>query len=150
MVNKTALGVLAVLAIGQAQAFPQAVKYGVGIVLFEPSGLSAKAWLGRSGAVAAAIGWSVEEGHYLQLQADYLFFDQRLARDRNLSLHLYLGAGGQFIFRDEDGAWLRFPLGLDFLLQKSPLDFFFELAPSFNFSNLRISGAVGFRYIFVR
>jgi hypothetical protein len=73
-----------------------------------------------------------------------------LAADRNLDLDFYLGLGGKIIFRDEDVAWLRVPLGVDFLLRKSPLNFFFELVPSFNFSKLKLFGAIGFRYVFQR
>ncbi|HUU38173.1 MAG TPA: hypothetical protein VMW46_08215 [Candidatus Desulfaltia sp.] len=35
-----------------------------------------------------------------------------------------------------------------FLLKRSPLNFFFEVVPSFNFSKLRLFGTIGFRYVF--
>jgi hypothetical protein len=56
----------------------------------------------------------------------------------------------KIVFRDFDNAWFRVPLGVDFLLRKSPLNLFFELVPSFNFSDLKLFGAIGFRTIFER
>jgi hypothetical protein len=128
----------------------QPVKAGVGLILFEPSGLTGKAWLGRSTALAGGIGWSGEKDHYLHLHVDFLFLRYRLAVDTNLDLDFYLGAGGKIIFRDFDNAWVRVPLGIDFLLRKSPFNFFFEVVPSFNFSDVKLFGAIGFRYIFQR
>lgn len=134
------------LSVGSAA---DSTKLGAGLVLFDPSGLSLKAWWNRS-ALAGGIGWSAEESHYLHLHADFLFYRHRLVADRNLDLDFYLGAGGKIIFRDTDNAWFRVPLGVDFLLRKSPLNFFFEVVPSFNFSELKLFGAIGFRYIFER
>jgi len=45
-------------------------------------------------------------------------------------------------------AWFRVPLGLDVRLKKAPLNFFFELAPAFNFGTIRLFGAFGVRYLF--
>lgn len=139
--------VLFLLSFGAGLTAP-ARQFGIGLVLFEPSGLTGKVWLGRGAAFNGAIGWSAEENHYLHIQADFLFLDQRVAGDRNLDLDFYLGAGGKIIFRDFEGAWFRLPLGLDFQLKRTPLNFFFEVAPTFNFKSLKLFGALGFRYIF--
>jgi hypothetical protein len=144
------ISILAACFLLSAASAAQPGRAGVGLVLFEPSGLTAKAWLSRSVALSGAIGWSAEENHYLHLHVDFLFYRLRLAADRNLDLDFYLGAGGKIVFRDSDNAWLRVPLGVDFLLRKSPLNFFFEVVPSFNFSDLKLFGAIGFRYIFER
>jgi len=128
------------------QAQPK--QFGLGLVLIDPSGLTGKAWLGRGNAVSGAVGWSEEHDHYLHIQAEYLFYDRRVAGDRNLDLDAYVGIGGKIIFRDYDAAWFRLPLGLDIRLKKAPFNFFFEVAPVFNFETVRMSGAVGLRYIF--
>ena len=150
LIKRAVIGCLAACLLVASASAAQSGKVGVGLVLFEPSGLTAKVWLGRSTALAGGIGWSAEENHYLHLHADFLFYRHRLAGDRNLDLDFYLGAGGKIVFRDSDNAWFRFPLGVDFLLRKSPLNFFFEVVPSFNFSDLKLFGAIGFRYIFER
>jgi hypothetical protein len=148
MAKKAILRVLTAFFILAGPALAQANRFGIGLCLFEPSGLSAKAWLSRQTALDAGIGWSAEENHYLHIHADFVFYNIRLAGDNNLDLAFYLGAGGKIIFRDYDRAWFRFPLGLDFMLKKAPLNFFFEVIPSFNFSKLKLFGAVGFRYLF--
>jgi len=142
------LGLCAVLFFLSVASSSPPGQFGVGLMLFEPSGLSAKAWMSGSTAVAGGLGWSAEADHYLHLHADFLFTNIRLASDRNLSLDFSLGAGGKLVFRDFDRAWFRVPLGLDFLLKRSPLNFFFEVVPTFNFSELKLFGAIGFRYIF--
>jgi hypothetical protein len=144
------IGILAVCLLLSAASAAQPARAGVGLILFEPSGLTGKAWLSRSAALAGGIGWSAEKDHYLHLHVDFLFFRHRLAADSNLDLDFYLGAGGKIVFRDSDNAWLRVPLGIDFLLLKSPFNFFFEVVPSFNFSDLKLFGAIGFRYVFQR
>ena len=142
--------ILSVCFLSSATSAAQPGNAGVGLILFEPSGLTGKLWLNRSAAVAGGIGWSAEKDHYLHIHADFLFLRYSLTSDANLDLDFTLGAGGKIIFRDYDSAWFRVPLGIDFLLRKSPLNFFFEVVPSFNFSDIKVFGAVGFRYIFQR
>jgi hypothetical protein len=148
MSKKFLLGMSAFLFLFSAASPSPPGKFAVGLILFEPSGLSAKAWMSGSAAVAGGLGWSAEANHYLHLHADFLFTNIALASDRNLELNFTLGAGGKLVFRDYDNAWLRIPLGLDFLLRRSPLNFFFEVVPTFNFSELKLFGAIGFRYVF--
>jgi hypothetical protein len=150
MLRRALIIFLGACALSCALSAAQPAKAGVGLILFEPSGLTGKYWLSRSSALAGGIGWSAEKDHYLHIHADFIFLRYGLASDANLNLDFYLGAGGKIIFRDYDSAWFRVPLGVDFLLRKSPLNFFFEVVPSFNFSDLKVFGAVGFRYIFQR
>ncbi len=148
MTKKWLLGTAALFILAAAASPAPSGQFGAGLILIDPSGLSAKAWLRGSTAVAAGIGWSSESGHYLHIHADLLFMAVRIASDRNLNLDFYLGAGGKVIFRDYDSAWFRVPLGVDFTLRRSPLNFFFEVVPTFNFSTLKLFGAIGFRYTF--
>jgi hypothetical protein len=148
MGKKFLLGMSAVLFIISAASPSPPSRLGVGLILFEPSGLSAKMWMRGSAAIAGGLGWSAEADHYFHLHADFLLTNIRLASDRNLELNFTLGAGGKLVFRDYESAWFRIPLGLDFLLRRSPLNFFFEVVPTFNFSRLKLFGAVGFRYVF--
>lgn len=123
MLSRVMIGILVAFFLLSEASAAQLARAGVGLILFEPSGLTGKAWLSRSAA---------------------------LAGDSNLDLDFYLGAGGKIVFRDYDNAWLRLPLGIDFLLRMSPLNFFFELVPTFDFSDLKLFGAIGFRYVFQR
>ena len=149
MRKRATVGLLVVgFLLSGASAARPAGRAGIGLILFEPSGLTGKMWLRESAALAGGLGWSAEKDHYLHLHLDFLFWRHRLAADRNLDLDFYIGAGGKVIFRDFDNAWLRLPLGLDIPLRRSPFNFFFEIVPSFNFSDFKLFGAIGFRYIF--
>ncbi len=133
-----------------AAAFGQTKDYGLGLVINEPTGLTGKVWLSRRAALDAAIGWSAKRGHFLHIHADYLFYRYSFHSDNRVDFSLYIGAGGKIIFQDHDNAWLRFPLGVDFLAKTCPLNIFFEVIPTFNFSRLDLLGAIGIRYIFRR
>jgi len=128
----------------------QTTKYGLGLIIFDPSGMTAKAWLKKGGAIDGALGWSSMGSHQLQIQADYLFYGARIAGDQDVQFSFYLGVGGKIIFQDQDNAWFRVPLGLDLFIKKTPLNIFMEIVPSFNFHELDLSGAIGIRYLFTR
>lgn len=130
--------------------FGQTTKFGLGLVLFDPSGLTAKVWLKKAGAIDGAIGWSGMEPHNLQIQADYFFFNPRIASDQNVQFSFYLGAGGKIIFQDNNNAWFRIPLGIEVVLKKTPLNIFFEIVPYFDFDEIDVTGAIGIRYIFTQ
>jgi len=134
--------------LGCAHSSGQTGRYGLGLVVFEPTGLSGKAWLNRSKALDAAIGWSSLPGRHLHLHADYLFYYYPFHSDSRVDFSFYLGAGGKMIFQKHNHAWFRVPLGIDFLSKKSPLNIFFEVVPSFNFTELDFLGAIGVRYTF--
>lgn len=150
MIKRTVIMLFALCYLLSAVSSAQPRKAGIGLILFEPSGLTGKVWLNRSSSLAGGIGWSAEKDHYLHLHVDFLFLRYGLAADKNLDLDFYFGLGGKVIFRDEDNAWFRVPLGVDFLLRKSPFNLFFEVVPSFNFADVKLFGAIGFRYIFQR
>lgn len=97
-----------------------------------------------------SIGWSQMEGHFLQVQADYLFYSARIALDQNVQFSFDVGAGGKIIVQDNNSAWFRILLGIDLFLKKTPLNIFFEIAPSFAFDEINLCGAIGIRYIFTR
>ncbi|MBM3284563.1 MAG: hypothetical protein FJY81_01685 [Candidatus Aminicenantes bacterium] len=145
---KRIFGLFLAACLGCANASGQTNRYGLGIVVFEPTGLTGKVWLNKSSALDAAIGWSTLPGHHLHLHADYLFYEYRFHSDSQVDFSFYLGAGGKVIFQEHDNAWFRVPLGIDFLSKKSPLNIFFEVVPSFNFSELDLVGAIGVRYTF--
>lgn len=148
MIKRLSIIAVAVLFCLSGASFGQTPKYGLGLILFDPSGLTAKAWLKNSGALDGAIGWSALEGQQLHIHADYFFYGARIASDQNAEFSFYLGVGGKIIFRDHDNAWFRVPLGIDFFSKKSPLNIFLEVVPSFNFSQLELCGAIGIRYTF--
>ncbi len=150
MATKVLIYLLLAIACFTAPAFGQPKEYGLGLVVIEPTGLTGKAWLSRRAALDAAIGWSAKRGHFLHIHVDYLFYRYSFHSDTRVDFSLYIGAGGKIIFQDDENAWLRFPLGVDFLAKTFPLNMFFEVVPTFNFSRLDLLGAIGIRYTFRR
>lgn len=129
-------------AAGPAQAARPAMpsSWALGFTLGDPTGLSAKHWLGGPDAIDFGLGF----GPGVRVQADYLFGLARLARERSLYLDLYLGAGGVIgtgdgycvwrrghHFCGDDGGFfgVRVPFGIDFILRQAPLELGLEIAP---------------------
>ena len=119
---------------------------GLGFMVGEPTGLSAVSWLGRGNAVDLVAAWAFGGGGSFYLHVDYQYhsFVER-------PLTLFAGLGG-FLRLDADPVvGFRVPLGLTFLLQEPPLDFFVEVAPGMAIlpgTGFSIQGGVGARYYF--
>jgi hypothetical protein len=107
--------------------------FGIGIVLGEPTGISAKLYLTDDTAIQAAIGINFI-GSGVQGNAEYLLHPWVL-QDRDLfSLPVYVGPGLRFIQYGGRGAeshsaiGLRAVIGMQFDFKEQPLDAFVEVA----------------------
>ena len=119
---------------------------GVGVMLGEPTGLSAIMWLGGGNAIDVVAAWAFLGGGSLYLHADYQF---HAAIDRPLTYYAGLGGFVQFAEDPEFGA--RLPLGITYLFQQAPLDIFVEIAPGMALmpaTRFRLNGGIGFRFYF--
>ncbi len=128
-------------------------RYGLGFIFVDPTGLSGKAWVSSQQAMAAACGWANQKNNPLLLQVDYLPLSYLALSDNNLRVIFYAGVGGQLKFRANAEGGFRFPLGVDFISRRTPLNFFFELVPVIEFSpeaKFVLRGALGLRYLFDR
>lgn len=120
-------------------------RFGFGFILGEPTGLSWKYRMDRANALDGAIGFSPYDR--FRVHVDYLW-NARPFSDPNFSLHYGLGAafgfgrteyvarkGKDYFIRSQDlGFGLRAPFGIDYLIPRSPVELFFELAPIFIFA----------------
>lgn len=119
---------------------------GVGVILGQPTGLSAIMWLGGGNAIGAVAAWSFLGDGALYLHADYQF---HAAADRPLTF--YSGLGGFVQFADDPEIGFRVPLGISYLFQQAPFDLFAELAPGMALipeTRFRLNGGIGFRFYF--
>ncbi len=139
-------------------------KFGLGVIIGEPTGFSAKLWTSSVNAFDFGLGWSVGSdriGNYdgtynggsrVHFHMDYLWhsFDAIRSTER---FPLYYGVGG----RINTGAGyhssvaIRGVIGIAWLPRKTPLDVFFELAPSLQLTSstgLAIDAGLGARYFF--
>jgi hypothetical protein len=115
---------------------------GYGIMLGNPSGLSAKFWFSNQIAIDGALG--VDRGE-LDAHVTFLYHDHSLLQQWNIpeptntDMSLYVGAGPRFLFADNDEFGIRFPVGVTFFPRSTPWEFFAELAPV-----LRLTPDTGF------
>lgn len=146
-----------VLTAGPALA---AGNFGLGFVLGDPSGITAKYFLGDDHALAAGIGDTAGHGFYLNV--DYLKHFRGIIPAPEFAL--YLGGGGAFYhyhrehnssFRDDDKEEnrleARVPFGINYVFKPVPVEVFFELAPAIRLVpdvDFRIRAGLGARYYF--
>ena len=133
------------------QIYSQDKGTGVGIILGEPTGFSAKHWLSPTTAIDGAIAWSFIDGGAFHIHADYLLHSFRLINVPEGKLPFYYGIGGRLKTSDDTQLGVRVPLGLAYLFQTAPVDIFLEIVPILDFipeTDFRINAALGARYYF--
>ena len=143
------LMVLAVLICSAAEA--QDSGFGLGIIIGEPTGLSAKLWTGYRTAVDGAVAWSFEKESSMHLHGDLLFHNFHLAEAHKGKFMTYYGIGGRVKFEDDGKLGVRVPLGINYLCAKTPLDVFLEIVPILDLApntDFSLNGAIGIRYFF--
>ncbi len=159
------IAVLAVLA-GVASAEPgggqEKGAFGIGLIIGEPTGISAKLYLKDDQAIQGAIG-SAFVGGGIQVHADYVWHPWILEDRESFTLPVYLGPGVRAI--DYNGGrggdsylalGVRAVGGLLFDFKNVPLDAFIEVAGvgEYAFSSahggfgLALNGGAGVRYYF--
>lgn len=125
--------------------------FGAGIVLGEPTGLTAKLWVGERTAVDAAVAWSFSEEDALYLHANYLYHFFHENPDLPKALSAYVGAGGKIVFRSDTELGIRVPVGLSYQLEQVPIEVFLEVAPGVLLvpdTDADIGAGIGVRYYF--
>lgn len=128
-------------------------KFGAGLIVGEPTGLSAKYFLTESVAIDGAFGWAFRDETDLHLHGDILWHKFDLFDVSGGSLPLYFGVGGRVKFIDnrDDRAGIRFPVGVSYMFDNIPVDIFAEVAPIIDFTPETrggITGGIGARYWF--
>ncbi|MEO8398816.1 MAG: hypothetical protein ABI550_03265 [Ignavibacteriaceae bacterium] len=147
------------LSSSYAQESPNGKKFGFGIIVGDPTGLSLKVWTRNTNAFAFSLGNSYFGK--LRIGGDYLWhfnaFDSHIA-------NLYAGPGGVigigegngFYYKDKYkragndlGLGIRGVFGVNILPERTPLEIFFEigvlvaLTPDFGSS---VDVAIGMRF----
>lgn len=125
--------------------------FGIGVIIGEPTGISAKHWLNDINALDFGMAYSFVRSHSaLSLHADYLYhaFDVINSKYR---IPLYYGFGARIRFvNDDDNAFgVRGVIGFAWLGEQAPFDVFLEVVPVFNLfpsTSLNLDAAIGARY----
>lgn len=125
--------------------------FGAGIILGEPTGISAKYWTGNTTAFDGAVAWSfVNEGAF-HIHLDYILHNFDLITVPEGRLPFYYGIGGRIKASKDARIGARVPLGLAYLFNDAPVDIFIEVVPLLDLAPktaFRINAAIGARYYF--
>lgn len=133
---------------------------GLGAMVGEPTGLTAKWWLDSDAAIDVGAAWALSDDDEFQLHVDYLVHRHDWVSIPDLQAHtpVYFGVGARVKFEegdrgkdDDDVVGIRFPVGIALRPYDSPLEFFAELVPIVDVapdSDFDLNAAVGGRYYF--
>jgi hypothetical protein len=138
--------------------------FGLGVILGEPTGFSAKLWTSPATAFDFGLGWSIggdrigkyngnyDGGTRVHVHMDYLWHSFE-AIHTDVQLPIYYGLGGRL----NSGAGynsslaIRGVFGVAWLPREAPFDLFVELVPSLQFTSpagFGMEAGVGARYYF--
>lgn len=146
------------LLLSAQQATAQERNFGLGVMLGEPTGLSAKLWTQNNNALAFGLGWSTyhprydDRGNRVHFHIDYLWHSFDAIRSEE-KFAFHYGIGGRFKDRGGNNGSLaiRGVGGLNWMLRNAPMDIFIEIAPSLELTpstGFGIDGAFGARFYF--
>ena len=145
-------------------SFAQDHGFGLGVIIGEPTGISAKLWTSSVNAFDFGLGWSIGGDRIgkhgedyggetrVHFHADYLWhsFEAIHSSER---FPLYYGFGGRL---NTGGGYdasvaVRGVFGIAWLPHNTPIDVFLELVPSLQLTpstGFGLDGGVGARYYF--
>lgn len=139
--------------------------FGLGIILGEPSGLSAKFWFDKADAADAGMAWSFVN-QSVAFHADYLYhLRQAIVLGDGSDIPPFAGIGGYLRInradyvdpRGGDAApdpvevGVRIPLGLCYRFSQVPLELSLEVVPGlelFPATYFKLQGGLAVRYYF--
>jgi hypothetical protein len=163
---KSLYGVVAALCLLVAvqESTAQERRFGLGVILGEPTGISAKLWTSHDNAFDFGLGWSLGgdrigkyDGDYtggsrVHFHMDYLWHAWNAIHSTE-QFPLYYGFGG----RVNTGAGynssvaIRGVLGIAWIPHETPIDIFLEVVPSLQLTSstgFGIDAGIGARYFF--
>ncbi|MGA2624853.1 MAG: hypothetical protein ABSF91_13420 [Bacteroidota bacterium] len=139
--------------------------FGLGVIVGEPTGVSAKLWTSPTTAVDFALGWSVrgdrignyngydDGGSRFHFHMDYLWHSFDAISSSGGLPFLYCGMGGRINTRAgySSSAAVRGVIGVGWVPHETPIDIFLELVPSLQFTSstgIGFDAGLGARYFF--
>jgi len=147
--RKLLLGFLLIVAL-----FNLSYGLGLGVMLGNPSGLSAKYWMSEQNAIAGGLAWhlgSNSNGGYLFLHGDYLIHKNDLINISGTTIPFYYGGGVGIGVGNDFYLGVRIPVGIEYWFMDKKFDAFLELVPGIGLLpgfGIGIGGAIGLRYNF--
>ena len=144
--------ILFILIFSSVNSFSQDKGFGAGIILGEPTGISAKYWLNNVNAFDYALGSSFASNGRIHLHIDYVWhtFDPFPSTE---TFVLYYGPGIRVKTREFGNSVLgiRGVMGLAWFVKTAPIDVFVEIVPVLNLTpdvNMSLNAGLGARFYF--
>jgi hypothetical protein len=126
--------------------------FGIGVIIGEPTGFSAKLWTSPVNAFDFALGWSTAGGRQSNFHVDYLWHSFGTMHTSG-RFPLYYGIGGRLITGPSNDASVavRGVLGVAWMPRNTPIDIFLEVAPTVQLTSstgFGIDAGIGARFFF--
>lgn len=133
-------------------SFAQEKGFGLGVILGEPTGFSAKYWTSENNALDLGLGYSfTSTNNIFYLQGDYIFHNFYLIQSTEKFV-FYYGPGARFKVRENDSRLgIRGVAGILWIPTDTSFDLFMEIAPILDFvpaTKIDFAGGIGARYFF--
>ncbi|MBI2083484.1 MAG: hypothetical protein HYT76_07930 [Deltaproteobacteria bacterium] len=136
---------------------PEQKRFGLGIILGDPTGLTGKGYLAPRLAIDTHLSWSfIEEAFTIIGDVTHDFVE--LPVDTNVvTIPFYAGVGGKVAINkqrrggDETSGAIRIPVGLSGQWARYPIEVFLELAPGVEVTpatEFDLTGGLGGRFYF--
>lgn len=126
-------------------------KFGLGVMLGEPSGISGKYYLNETNAIDFGLGYSIATEGKLNIHIDYLHHKEGVFNtDQRLILHYGFGAKIK-TYSGDDAFGVRGVVGITWTQDDLPFDAFIEIAPVFILlpsTELELDASIGARFYF--
>ena len=125
----------------------------IGMATPAPSGLSAKFWMSRESAIDLFSEWDTTDKHF-QMHVDYLMHDFQQFESEAANILVYFGFGLRLRTTESSATQIgiRIPIGVSYLWEVAPIDFFAEVGPRANVipqTNFAVDLMIGVRYRFI-
>ncbi len=137
--------ILSFAALTPVQTLAQTGGAGFGVVLGEPTGITARFMSGGNNFQVHA-AWSFSHDAALQLNGDYL---RSGSLDTDPMMPFYYGLGVMVKFADDARVGVRVPVGLNYFFKEHPFEVFGELVPIVRLvpsTGFDFNAAAGLRY----
>jgi hypothetical protein len=150
---RTALVFVLITFIFTSTTASEGGRFGLGIILGEPSGIGGKLFLTKRNAIDGAVAWSLRGDNDFHIHGDYLYHNYNIFVNEEMELPMHFGIGGRIKFNEnaDDRIGIRFPFGLNYIFEEAPFDMFFEIVPIMDLApdtDFDLNAAIGGRFYF--
>jgi len=133
--------------------FGQKYALGVGVMVGEPTGITAKYNLDATKSIVGGFGWTSTDDNDFHIYGDVIHHMYDLVHIPEGDLPIYFGGGIRFLHRHKKDTefGIRVPVGAEYQFEKLPIGAFIELVPVVKLApdmGLDFEGGLGIRYFF--